>query len=189
MGTASETSAIIRTERGLSIASTRITPYDVMEYLIEGWPPKLIRDWLNLTDEQIASALAYIDAHRSEVEQAGDDRRRATSRMMGRKEVRMEQTSTPVVEIERVPGRLGGAPTLKGTRMGVHHIVGSVELYDGNVERVVDDFPWLTVEVVRAVLAWYADHREEIDEIRRRNREALEQLLAEQCDGAEAPPG
>lgn len=34
--------AIIRTERGLTSAGTRITLYDVMEHLKAGWTPKLI---------------------------------------------------------------------------------------------------------------------------------------------------
>jgi len=33
-----------------------------------GWPPQLIRDRLQLTDAQVADALAYIDANRAEVE-------------------------------------------------------------------------------------------------------------------------
>jgi len=61
-------SAIIRTERGLTIAETRITLYDVMDFLKEQYPPKLIRDKFNLTDEQINSALSYIEAHRSQIE-------------------------------------------------------------------------------------------------------------------------
>lgn len=60
--------AIIRTERGLTIAGTRITLYDVMDYVIEQYPLKFIRAMLNLTDEQVNAALAYIDAHRVEVE-------------------------------------------------------------------------------------------------------------------------
>src|SRR5436305_9119320 len=59
---------VTRTERGLSIAGTRITLYDVMDYVTAGWPPKLIRDRLNLTDQQVADVLEYIDAHRAEVE-------------------------------------------------------------------------------------------------------------------------
>ncbi|MFP4101260.1 DUF433 domain-containing protein [Coleofasciculus sp.] len=61
-------SAIIRTERGLTIAGTRITLYDVMDYLASGWSPKLIRDWLPLTQEQADAALSYIETHRSEVD-------------------------------------------------------------------------------------------------------------------------
>lgn len=61
-------SGIIRTERGLTLAGTRITVYDVMDYLAASWPPQLIRDRLNLTNEQITAVLDYISAHRSEVE-------------------------------------------------------------------------------------------------------------------------
>ena len=60
--------AIIRTERGLTIAGTRITLYNVMDYVTEQYPPKFIRAMLSLTDEQVKAALSYIDAHRAEVE-------------------------------------------------------------------------------------------------------------------------
>ncbi len=45
--------AIIRTERGLTIAGSRITLYDVMDYVTEQYPPKFIRAILSLTDEQV----------------------------------------------------------------------------------------------------------------------------------------
>lgn len=61
-------STIIRTERGLTIAGTRITLYDVMDYVTAQYPPKFIRGIFNLTDEQVNSALLYIEAHRAEVE-------------------------------------------------------------------------------------------------------------------------
>ncbi|MEH2329639.1 DUF433 domain-containing protein [Nostoc sp.] len=60
--------SIIRTERGLTISGTRITLYDVMDYVTEQYPPKFIRAMLNLTDEQVDCALSYIDAHRAEIE-------------------------------------------------------------------------------------------------------------------------
>ena len=60
--------AIIRTERGLTIAGTRITVYHIMDYLNAGWTPKLIPGWLRLTEEQLNAALSYIEEHRSEVE-------------------------------------------------------------------------------------------------------------------------
>ena len=62
------TPTVLRTERGLTIAGTRITLYDVMDYVTADWPPKLIRDRLNLTDQQIADVMDYIAAHRAEVE-------------------------------------------------------------------------------------------------------------------------
>jgi uncharacterized protein (DUF433 family) len=59
---------IIRTERGLTISGTRITLYDVMDYLTAQYPPKFICSLLHLTDEQINAALSYIEANRLEVE-------------------------------------------------------------------------------------------------------------------------
>ncbi|MBJ7900843.1 MAG: DUF433 domain-containing protein [Cyanobacteria bacterium RI_101] len=59
---------IIRTERGLTISGTRITLYDVMDYLQAQYPPKFIGDALALTEEQLLAALAYVEAHNSEME-------------------------------------------------------------------------------------------------------------------------
>jgi uncharacterized protein (DUF433 family) len=60
--------AIVRTERGLTIAGTRITLYDVMDHLVAGRNPKLILNWLPLTEAQLEAALSYIEAHRAAVE-------------------------------------------------------------------------------------------------------------------------
>ena len=60
--------AIIRTERGLTISGTRITLYDVIDFLKAQYPPKLIRDKFNLTDAQINAALLYIEANQAQVE-------------------------------------------------------------------------------------------------------------------------
>ncbi|MEH1957864.1 MAG: hypothetical protein V7K64_27115 [Nostoc sp.] len=49
--------SIIRTEHGLTILGTRITLYDVMNYVTEQYRPKFIRAMLNLTDEQVHCAL------------------------------------------------------------------------------------------------------------------------------------
>jgi hypothetical protein len=59
---------VVRTQRGLSIAGTRKTLYQVMDYVTAGWPPMLIRDWMDLTDAQIADVMQYIADHRAEVE-------------------------------------------------------------------------------------------------------------------------
>lgn len=59
---------IIRTERGLTISGTRITLYDVMDYVTAQYPPKFIRSLLDLTEEQINAALSYIEANHPEVE-------------------------------------------------------------------------------------------------------------------------
>ena len=59
---------VIRTGRGLTVAGTRITLYAIMDYVKDGWPSHLIRDWLHLTEQQMQDVMAYIDAHRDEVE-------------------------------------------------------------------------------------------------------------------------
>jgi uncharacterized protein (DUF433 family) len=59
---------IIRTERGLTISGTRITLYDVMDYLTAQYPPKFIRGLFDLTEDQINVAISYIEANRAEVE-------------------------------------------------------------------------------------------------------------------------
>jgi uncharacterized protein (DUF433 family) len=60
--------SIIPTERGLVITGTRITIYDIMDLLKVNYPPKLIRDKLNLTDQQINTALSYIQEHQIALE-------------------------------------------------------------------------------------------------------------------------
>lgn len=59
---------IICTERGLSIAGSRITIYDVMDFIKASYPPKLIRDKFNFTDEQINAAMSYIEANSTQLE-------------------------------------------------------------------------------------------------------------------------
>ena len=59
---------IIRTERGLTISGTRLTLYDVMDFLKAEYSPKLIRNRFNLTDDQINTALSYIEANRAQIE-------------------------------------------------------------------------------------------------------------------------
>lgn len=69
MTTPVDTDIVIRrSDRGLSVAGTRITLYDILDYLRAGWSSQRIRDLFGLTEEQIAGVLAYINAHRAEVE-------------------------------------------------------------------------------------------------------------------------
>ena len=60
---------VVRTERGLSIAGTRITLYALMDDVVAGWPQEQIRElYPQVTDEQFAVAMTYIAEHRAEVE-------------------------------------------------------------------------------------------------------------------------
>jgi len=90
----------------------------------------------------------------------------------------MRLTSLPAIEIIRDPELRDGAPTPAGTRMAVHDIVSHVQRNGGDVQRVVEDFPYMTVEVIEAVLIWYRDHQQEIDAILRQRREDSQRPLA-----------
>ncbi len=59
---------IVRTDNGLTIGGSRLTLYDLMDYVVENYPPKYIRNIFNLSAEQIADALDYIEEYRAEVE-------------------------------------------------------------------------------------------------------------------------
>jgi hypothetical protein len=48
-------------ERGLTISGTRLTLYDVMDFLKAEYSLKLIRHKFNLTDDQINAVLSYIE--------------------------------------------------------------------------------------------------------------------------------
>ena len=96
-------STIVRTERGLTITGTRITLYSILDYLHDGWPPKLIQDWLDLTEEQLLGALSYIEAHQDEVEseyatvlaQAAERQRYWEEQARQRREERKTRALTP----------------------------------------------------------------------------------------------
>jgi uncharacterized protein (DUF433 family) len=68
LSTPTEQAFITRTERGLAIAGTRITLYDVMDYVTAQYPAKFICDLFDLSEAEITAALDYIETHRSEVE-------------------------------------------------------------------------------------------------------------------------
>lgn len=96
----SEESTIVLTEHGLTIAGTRITLYDVMDHLAAGWTPKLISNWLPLTEEQLNVALSYIDAHRSEVEA---DYRNVLKETQERREYWENKNRQRLAEIAHIP--------------------------------------------------------------------------------------
>jgi uncharacterized protein (DUF433 family) len=99
-----EQPVIIRTERGLTISGTRITIYDVMDHLAAGWTPKLIRNWLPLTEEQLNAALSYIDANRTEVEAEYQTVLQATQEM---REYWEEKNRERLAQIAKIPPKPG----------------------------------------------------------------------------------
>lgn len=80
--------------------------------------------------------------------------------------------------IERANGIQGGEPVVRGTRTPVRSIIGYARVFDGNLAAVQEAFPYLGQEEIKAALAYYQDHRAEIDQEVRRHRDALKQVPA-----------
>lgn len=66
--TNTQQTTVVRTNRGLSIAGTRITLYQIMDYLKSNQPPELIRDRFKLTIKQMIEVMKYIETYHTEVE-------------------------------------------------------------------------------------------------------------------------
>ena len=61
--------AVTRTERGLVISGTRITLYQLMDYIQAGHPHLLIQQHFpQIADEQLEAALSYIETNWAAVE-------------------------------------------------------------------------------------------------------------------------
>ena len=61
-----------RSDRGLCLAGHRITLYLIEDYLRAGWPPHLLRHWLQLTEQEMKQVLDYLTANRSDFDREYD---------------------------------------------------------------------------------------------------------------------
>jgi uncharacterized protein (DUF433 family) len=59
---------IVNRGRGPEIAGTRITVFDIMDYLKDGWPRDRIAALFRLSSRDVQAAMDYIETHRDEVE-------------------------------------------------------------------------------------------------------------------------
>jgi uncharacterized protein (DUF433 family) len=77
------------------------------------------------------------------------------------------------------PGRCGGKPCVAGTRIRVWDIHVWHDLRGWSPAEIVTQFPQLTLADVHAALAFYLDHREEINRQMREAEEFVEQMKAQ----------
>jgi uncharacterized protein (DUF433 family) len=75
----------------------------------------------------------------------------------------MTQIPTIASHIEITPGTCGGKPRIAGHRIRVEDIVVWHERMGDSPDEIVTRFPQITLSDVYAALAYYHDHREEID--------------------------
>jgi uncharacterized protein (DUF433 family) len=104
-------------------------------------------------------------------------------------EERMSTKQSPevVLEVVRDPKTRSGAPILKGTRTAIHDIVGYAQLYEGDLSRIAAEaLPHLSLAEVEAAMAWYEEHREEVD---RRLRDRLAPVTGPGVKKWKLPPG
>jgi uncharacterized protein (DUF433 family) len=61
------TAAIIDRGRGPEIEGTRITVFDIMDYVEDSWHPARIATFLSLSTGQVLAAIQYIEDHKEEL--------------------------------------------------------------------------------------------------------------------------
>lgn len=71
--------------------------------------------------------------------------------------------------IHRAAGVCGGEPVIRGTRFTVRAVVAYVLRFGMTVEEVVREWPHLSPAQVYDALSFYYDHKDEIDDLLRRN--------------------
>lgn len=72
--------------------------------------------------------------------------------------------------IVRTESVLGGDPRIDGTRIGVHHVVFPLLEGEHTIDQMVTEIhPDLTEGDVLSTLHYYAEHREEVNAVRRSN--------------------
>jgi prevent-host-death family protein len=103
------------------------------------------------------------------VEQTGDSyiitaagRPAAVLTSHGKRERGAAPSEESYAHITRVAGIGGGEPIIRGTRISVRHIVACSRAGQ-TVDEILDGLPHLTPAQVYAALAYYHDHRDEID--------------------------
>ena len=96
---------------------------------------------------------------------------------------RVRQTLTSSQKhIDTNPSRCGGKPCVAGTRIRVWDVHVWHDLRGWSPAEIVTQFPQITLADVHAALAYYHDHRDEIDQ---QMRDADD--LVEQMEGAPGP--
>jgi uncharacterized protein (DUF433 family) len=76
----------------------------------------------------------------------------------------MESTSASYRYIVRSPGVRGGHARVEGTRIGVHDVIGLI-VNGASVDEVCRSLPDLKRSQVYECLAYYEDHRAEINDL------------------------
>ena len=110
----------------------------------------------------------------------------------------MQTTSSSAAEtvashIEMTPGVCGGKPRIAGTRIRVQDIAIWHERMNLSADEIASQYPQVSVADVYAALAYYHDHRDQIDRQMAQGQAIVEELKRQYPSKLqaklEAPPG
>ncbi len=76
---------------------------------------------------------------------------------------------TEYPHIVKVEGVLGGEAIIEGTRIGVWHIAEYYYKVGMSAEDIIGEWDYLNPAAIFSALAYYHDHRAEIDRVREMN--------------------
>lgn len=87
--------------------------------------------------------------------------------VMGAKNKVVHRTEYP--HIVMIDGVSGGQAVIEGTRIAVWHIVGYYYKVGMSVEDILAEWNYLTPAQIFSALAYYHDHKQEVDQVREQN--------------------
>ena len=127
------------------VRGLRITVYEVLEYLASDMSEaEILEDFPYLTREDLKACIAY----------AADRERRFLSY-----HIYTTMAYQHIITIE--PGKRGGKPCIRNMRITVYDVLGWLAAGMSHAE-ILDDFPELTEEDIRACLEFAADREHRI---------------------------
>jgi len=80
---------------------------------------------------------------------------------------KIHRTNYP--HIVKIDGVCGGEAIIEGTRIAVWHLVNYYYKVGLSIEEILADWDYLTPAQVFSALAYYHDHKSEIDKLRQKN--------------------
>ncbi len=91
--------------------------------------------------------------------------------------------------IETRPDRCGGRPCIAGTRIRVQDVACDHEVHVLTPEQIAREYPQVTLAQVHAALAYYFDHRGEIQRQIGEDEQLAASLESQARAGLRAAPG
>jgi uncharacterized protein (DUF433 family) len=99
-------------------------------------------------------------------------------------------TVLPINHIVKTPGVCGGVPRIAGTRITVNWIVGQIIYAGRTLDAMIEDYNHvpLTPAQIHAALAYYYDHKEEIDNLVQDSETQLDEVKQQSRTGLQKGP-